>query len=59
MIENWNKLIEQFDRNGYTPQDVQRIVHFYDLMTETDKRLKKLYKDEKNDRNNPNSLCRD
>lgn len=56
MNEKWKKLIEQFDENGYTPHDVQRIVHFYDVMMDTDKRLKKLYKEEENDSINNNSL---
>ncbi|MEH7490819.1 hypothetical protein V7177_01100 [Neobacillus niacini] len=56
MNEQWKKLIEQFEENGYSPSDVQRIVHFYDLMMETDNRLKKLYEDEKNDGIDSDSL---
>jgi hypothetical protein len=52
MQEAWLKLINQFKKNGYTPSEVQRIVHFYDLMIETDKKLKKLYKDEEVERSN-------
>jgi hypothetical protein len=49
MKEKWKKLIEQFEKNGYTPKDIQRIVHFYDLTMETDKMLKKSYEDEENE----------
>ncbi|WP_419956559.1 hypothetical protein ACN6MT_03110 [Neobacillus niacini] len=49
MNEKWKKLIEQFERNGYTPKDIQRIVHFYDVTMETDKMLKNLYEDEENE----------
>ncbi|MEH7076967.1 hypothetical protein [Neobacillus drentensis] len=56
MNEMWKKLIEQFEENGYTPRDVQRIVHFYEVMMDTAKRLKKLYEDEENDSINRNTL---
>lgn len=49
MNEKWKKLIQQFEENGYTPSDIQRIVHFYDVTMETDKMLKKLYEDEENE----------
>lgn len=56
MNEKWKKLIEQFEENGYTPRDIQRIVHFYDVTMETDKMLKKLYEDEENERTDSNFL---
>jgi hypothetical protein len=49
MNEKWKKLIQQFEENGYTPSDIQRIVHFYDVTMETDKMLKKLYEDDENE----------
>lgn len=49
MNEKWKKLIQQFEENGYTPNDIQRIVHFYDVTMETDKMLKKLYEVEENE----------
>jgi hypothetical protein len=49
MNEKRKKLIEQFEEIGYTPSDIQRIVHFYDVTMETDKMLKKLYEDEENE----------
>ncbi|MEH7012436.1 hypothetical protein V7087_16750 [Neobacillus niacini] len=49
MDEKWKVLIDQFERTGYTPQDVQRIVHFYDVMMATDKRLKMLYEEDENE----------
>jgi hypothetical protein len=50
MYEKWRRLIDQFENNdGYTPSDIQRIVHFYDVMMETDNKLKKLYEDEENE----------
>lgn len=36
MSEKCKKLIQQFEENGYTPSDIQRIVHFYDVTMETD-----------------------
>jgi hypothetical protein len=56
MNEKWLELIKQFEQNGYMPQDVQRIVHFYDVMMETDEQLKKLYEEEDNDSENCNTL---
>lgn len=56
MNVKWIKLIDQFEKNGYTPKDVQRIVHFYDVLMDTDKRLKDLYEDEENDCTNRNTL---
>jgi tRNA A37 N6-isopentenylltransferase MiaA len=56
MNEKWKKLIQQFEENGYTPNDIQRIVHFYDVMMETDKKLKKLYEDEENERTDSDFL---
>jgi hypothetical protein len=50
MNEKWKKLIQQFEENGYTPSDIKRIVHFYDVTMETDKMMKKLYEDEENER---------
>ncbi|MEH6994247.1 hypothetical protein V7075_16250 [Neobacillus drentensis] len=49
MNEKWKNLIQQFEENGYSPGDIQRIVHFYDVTMETDKMLKKLYEDEENE----------
>lgn len=49
MNEKWKKLIEQFEKNGYTPNDIRRIIHFYDVTMETDKMLKKLYEDEEDE----------
>jgi hypothetical protein len=49
MNEKWKKLIQQFEENGYSPSDIQRIVHFYDVTMETDKMLKKLYEDDENE----------
>jgi hypothetical protein len=56
MNEKWKKLIQQFEENGYTPSDIQRIVHFYDVTMETDKMLKKLYKEEDNERTDSDFL---
>jgi hypothetical protein len=56
MNEKWKKLIQQFEENGYTPIDIQRIVHFYDVTMETDKMLKKLYEDEENECTDSNFL---
>lgn len=49
MNSKWMKLIEQFEENGLTPWDVQRMVHFYESIMEQDKLLKKLYEAEKNE----------
>jgi hypothetical protein len=49
MNEKWEKLIKNFEENGYEPEDIQMIVHFYDVMVETHGQLKKLYEEEKND----------
>jgi hypothetical protein len=56
MNEKWKKLIQQFEENRYSPGDVQRIVHFYDVTMETDKMLKKLYEDEENEHNDSGFL---
>jgi hypothetical protein len=56
MNEKRKKLIEQFEENGYTPTDIQRIVHFYDVTMETDKMLKKLYEDDENERTDSDFL---
>ncbi|MDQ1003946.1 hypothetical protein QFZ28_004346 [Neobacillus niacini] len=52
MNEKWMKLIKNFEDNGYEPEDIQFIVHFYDTMLETHEQMKKLYEEEKNERNN-------
>jgi tRNA A37 N6-isopentenylltransferase MiaA len=56
MNEKWKKLIQQFEESGYTPNDIQRIVHFYDVTMETDKMLKKLYEEEENEHTNSDFL---
>jgi hypothetical protein len=56
MNEKREKLIQQFEEKGYTPSDIQRIDHFYDVTMATDKILKKLYKDEENERNDSDFL---
>ncbi|WHZ03409.1 hypothetical protein QNH48_01540 [Neobacillus sp. YX16] len=56
MNEKWKKLIQQFEENGYTPRDIQMIVHFYNVTMETDKILKKMYEDEKNERTDSDFL---
>lgn len=50
MNEKWKKLIENFEENGYEPEVIQMIVHFYDMMKEQHKIMKKLYEEEKNER---------
>lgn len=49
-MNDWMKLIEQFEENGYKPQDIQRIVLFYEQTMANDKLLKEMYKKEKCDR---------
>jgi hypothetical protein len=39
-MERWLRLIEQFEKNGYKPQDIQRIVILYEMMKENDRLLK-------------------
>lgn len=56
MIEKWKNLIEEFEGKGYTVYDIQRIVMTYEMMMTFDEKIKKLYEDEANDRNNPNTL---
>ncbi len=56
MNEKQKKLIPQFEENGFTHSDIQRIVHFYDVTMETDKMLKKLYEDEENERTDSDFL---
>ncbi|MDR4948121.1 hypothetical protein [Neobacillus cucumis] len=51
MNEKWKKLIENFEEMGYTPKDIQMIVHFYDTMTEQHKILKKYYEEDDNEHN--------
>ncbi|MEH7093919.1 hypothetical protein [Neobacillus vireti] len=52
MNEKWEKLIENFEENGYTPRDIQMIVHFYDMMKEQHKIMKKYYEDDNIEHNN-------
>ncbi|MFP5111819.1 hypothetical protein ACSU64_05505 [Bacillaceae bacterium C204] len=49
MNEKWINLIEEFEENGQTPEDIQMIIHFYDMMTEQHKIMKKYYEDMKNE----------
>jgi hypothetical protein len=43
MKKSWMNLIEQFEKNGYTPQDIQRIVMVYEMTKENDELLKKSF----------------
>ncbi|MEH7503314.1 hypothetical protein V7152_15095 [Neobacillus drentensis] len=52
MNEKWNKLIEGFEENGYTPEEVQRIIMYYEMTKDIDEKLKKLYEEDKNERSN-------
>lgn len=52
MNEKWIKLIKNFEENGYSPEDIQMIVHFYDTMTEQHQLIKKYYEEMKSERNN-------
>ncbi|MFB3164713.1 hypothetical protein ABLO26_25465 [Neobacillus sp. 179-J 1A1 HS] len=56
MNEKWIKLVENFKENGNEPEDIQMIVHFYDVMMETHGRLKKLYEEEKDERKHSDTL---
>lgn len=56
MIEKWKNLIDEFEEKRYSPYDIQRIVMTYEMMMSYDEKIKKLYEDEANDRNNPNTL---
>lgn len=47
MNTKWKTLIENFEDNGYEPEDIQFIVHFYDIMIGQHKILKKMYEEEK------------
>jgi hypothetical protein len=59
MNNKWKKLCEEFEENGYTPYDIQRMVMFYEMTKNIDDKLKKLYEDEANERDNSNSLRSD
>ena len=50
MNDQWKKLVENFKEMGYTPRDIQMIVHFYDMMKEQHKIMKKYYGDDENER---------
>jgi hypothetical protein len=52
MNEQWMKLIEECEANGYTPREVQRILMYYALVKDVDIKLKKLFEDEENERLN-------
>jgi hypothetical protein len=54
--EKWKKLIEGFKEEGYSPYDIQRIVKTYEVFMTYDEKLKKLYEEEKNEREHSNSL---
>ncbi|MFB3168492.1 hypothetical protein P5G62_015345 [Neobacillus sp. 179-C4.2 HS] len=56
MNEKWIKLVENYKENGYEPEDIQMIVHFYDVMMETHGQLKKLYEEEKDERKHSDTL---
>jgi hypothetical protein len=58
MNDKWKKMIENFEEKGYTPYDIQRIVMTYEMMMSYDEKIKKLYEDEANERNHPDSLHR-
>jgi hypothetical protein len=50
--EQWTRLIEECEENGYTPYEVQRIIMYYEMTSGIDEKLKKLFEDEENERNN-------
>jgi hypothetical protein len=50
MNESWKKLIKECEENGYTAREVQRILMFYEMTKDIDNKLKKLYEDEENER---------
>ncbi|MBT2736176.1 hypothetical protein [Bacillus sp. ISL-7] len=49
MNEKWIKLIENFEEIGLTVRDVQFRVHFYDMMTEQHKIMKKYYEEDEDE----------
>jgi hypothetical protein len=49
MYDKWKKLIEECEKNGYTPREVQRILMYYEMTSGIDEKLKKLYEEESNE----------
>lgn len=57
MLKKWKSLIENFESIGYTPRDVQMIVHFYETMTTQHELFKQYYKeDDENELDNRDLL---
>jgi Fic family protein len=59
MNDKWKQLIEELAEKGYTPYDIERIVMTYEMMMSYDVKIKKLYEDEANERDNSDSLHHD
>jgi hypothetical protein len=59
MNEEWQQLSKEFKGKGYMPYDIQRIVMTYEMLMNYDEKIKKLYEDEANERNHPDSLHHD
>jgi hypothetical protein len=59
MKNEWQQLIKEFKEKGYTPYDIQRMVMTYEMMMSYDEKIKKLYEDEANERNNTDPLHHD
>ncbi|MCL6573981.1 MAG: hypothetical protein K6T88_20240 [Bacillus sp. (in: Bacteria)] len=51
MNEKWIKLIKQFEGEGYTPGEIQRIVWLYEMMKYQDEKSKDLFEDDENEHN--------
>jgi len=39
--ESWQKLIQKYEQNGYTPREVQRVLMFYEMTRDLDAKFKK------------------